>query len=231
MLFLRPGLAIGMQMLVAAGFGLAIASDPWRAAADWWLTWFGLVSVINLVLLRALLHGEGRRLRDLYRFSSDDIGTDLRWVAMAFVVAGPAAMVPNLVLSQVLWGSGDAGAQLTFRAVPVIGAAFLVVAFPVVHAMAELPTYFGYVMPRLATMTGWRWGAIVVPALVLSVQHMALPLLVDWRYLVWRGLMFLPFALLIGFVVHRRPTTLPYLVVGHALLDLSLPILVLLESI
>jgi len=43
--------------------------------------------------------------------------------------------------------------------------------------------------------------------------------------------MFLPFALLIGFVVMRQPTSMPYLVVGHALIDASLPILVLLASL
>jgi hypothetical protein len=107
----------------------------------------------------------------------------------------------------------------------------LVVTFPIVHALAELPTYFGYVMPRLAAATGWGWRAMLLSALVLSAQHMALPLIFDWRYLAWRGLMFLPFAIWIGYVVRRRPTTLPYLVVGHALLDSSLPILVLLASL
>ena len=58
-----------------------------------------------------------------------------------------------------------------------------------------------------------------------------LPLLFDWRFVAWRALMFLPFALWMGFVIHRRPTTLPYLVIGHALLDLSLPILVLIASL
>jgi hypothetical protein len=32
-------------------------------------------------------------------------------------------------------------------------------------------------------------------------------------------------------VIYRRPTTLPYLVVAHALLDLSLPIAVLMLSL
>ena len=107
----------------------------------------------------------------------------------------------------------------------------LVVAFPIVHALAELPTYFGYVMPRLAVLVGSRWQALLATALVLSLQHVALPLLFDWRYAVWRALMFLPFALLIGFVVMRRRTSMPYLVAAHALIDASLPILVLLASI
>jgi hypothetical protein len=86
-------------------------------------------------------------------------------------------------------------------------------------------------MPRLASANGWRIRAVVVCAAVLSVQHVFLPLLFDWRYLVWRALMFLPFALWLGYVIYRRPTTLPYLVVAHALLDSSLPIAVLMLSL
>jgi len=152
-------------------------------------------------------------------------------VAVAMLVSGPIAMLPNLLIGQALWGSSEPGGDLSFRALPVVAAAILVVTFPIVHAMAELPTYFGYVMPRLAPILGSPWRALLVAALVLSSQHILLPLLFDWRFVAWRALMFLPFALWMGYVIHRRPTTLPYLVVGHALLDLSLPILVLVASL
>ncbi len=230
-LFLRIGLAVTFQTVVAIGFLVAGAGNPWRAAADWWLAWFAAVSAVNLAVVRVLLHREGRRLRDLYRLSTLGRATDLKWVALALVVAGPVSIVPNLLVGNVVWGSAQAGADLSFRPLPVVAAATLVVAFPVIHALAELPTYFGYVMPRLAALHGWRWRAMLVPALVLSTQHVVLPLLFDWRFIVWRALMFLPFALWLGFVVHRRPTTLPYLVIGHALLDASLPILVLVASL
>jgi hypothetical protein len=230
MLVLRPVLAVVFQAILAALFLGSGSSDAWRDAADWWLATFALVSVVNLVVLRWLLHREGGRLRDLYRPSADRIA-DLKWAGLALLVAGPAAFVPNLALGAVLWGSSQTGSDLSFRSLPVLAAAALVLAFPVVHAMAELPTYFGYVMPRLAILIGSRWQALLIAAAVLSLQHVALPLLFDWRYAVWRALMFLPFALWIGFVVMQRPTTMPYLVVGHALLDASLPILVLLASL
>ena len=231
MLVLRPLLAVVFQSTLALLFLIAGAADPWRAAADWWLAWFGLVSVVNLVVLRALLHAERRRLRDLYRPAAAGRGADLAWVAVAMLVSGPIALLPNLLIGQALWGSPEPGGDLSFRALPVIAAALLVVTFPIVHAMAELPTYFGYVMPRLGLILGSPGRALLVAALVLSTQHVVLPLLFDWRFVAWRALMFLPFALWMGFVIQRRPTTLPYLVVGHALLDLSLPIIVLAASL
>jgi hypothetical protein len=101
--------------------------------------------------------------------------------------------------------------------------------FPIIHALTELPTYFGYVLPRLSAMTRPRM-ALVLTAAVLSFQHLFLPLLFDWKYLVWRALMFLPFALWIGWIIHRRATVLPYLAIAHALLDVTLPIYVLQAS-
>lgn len=230
MLALRPVLAVVFQALLAVLFLAAGSTDAWRDAADWWLATFALVSVVNLVLLRWLLHREGGRLRDLYRPSADRIA-DLKWVGLALLLAGPIAIIPNLGLGAMLWGSAEVGSDLTFRGLPVLAAVALVVAFPIIHALAELPTYFGYVMPRLAVLIGSRWQALLIAAVVLSVQHVALPLLFDWRYAAWRALMFLPFALWIGFVVLRRPTSMPYLVAGHALIDSSLPILVLLASL
>ena len=48
-----------------------------------------------------------------------------------------------------------------------------------------------------------------------------MPLIFDWRFIAWRFLMFLPFALLMALALRLRPTLLPYLMVGHFLIDLS----------
>ena len=65
---------------------------------------------------------------------------------------------------------------------------------------------------------------------VLSAQHMFFAFQLDWRYNLWLALKFLPFALWIGWIIDRRPTTLPYLMGAHFALDMSLPLLVLLVS-
>ena len=231
MLFARSGLAFVLQAALALAFVIGGATDPWRAAADWWLGTFALVNVIVLLLLHRALQGEGRRLRDLYRIRRGAVRTDLLWLVGVLVVAGPLGMLPNLLLGNVLWGSAAVGADLSFRAIPVWGALIILVTFPIVHAAAELPTYFGYVMPRLRTLYGWGPMALLIPAVVLSTQHVFLPLLFDWRFVVWRALMFLPFALWLGWSLSRRPSLLPYLVVAHALLDASLPVLVLAASL
>lgn len=55
----------------------------------------------------------------------------------------------------------------------------------------------------------------------LSLQHCFLPFIPDWGILLWRALMYLPFALYAGLMVKLRPSLLPYFAIVHALMDVS----------
>jgi hypothetical protein len=150
MLLLRPALALTFQLLFTAGYAISGASDPRRAAADWWLGSFALGEVINLWLLVRLAHREGLRYRDLLGVRKGEGKRDALWVAIALVVSGPLGFLPNIGLGIALWGDAQVGADLMFRALPVAGAWAILIVFPLVHALTELPTYFGYVMPATA---------------------------------------------------------------------------------
>jgi len=62
-------------------------------------------------------------------------------------------------------------------------------------------------------------AAWLLASFFLSVQHATLPLIFDWPFILWRAFMFLPFALILGAVLAWRPRLLPYLMVGHFLID------------
>lgn len=104
-------------------------------------------------------------------------------------------------------------------------------ALPLSIAFSELPAYAGYTLPRLQALTGKRGAMVLVVAAALAAQHVALPLVFDWRFVVWRALMYAPFALFIVWAIDRRPTLLPYFMGMHALIDLSVPVYVLLASL
>ncbi len=231
MLLLRPVLALGFQCLFARGYMLGGSVEPWRAAADWWLGSFALGEFINLWLLLRLAKREGLRYRDLLGVRKGEGKRDALWVVVALLVSGPLGFLPNVLLGGALWGNAQVGADLMFRPLPVVGAWAILVVFPVVHALTELPTYYGYVMPRLQAMTGRTVWPALLCAFVLGAQHVFLPLLVDWRFALWRLLMFMPFALWLAYVLNRRPTALRYLAIGHYFLDIQLPVFILLASL
>ncbi|HEX5808751.1 MAG TPA: hypothetical protein VFY25_08815, partial [Anaerolineales bacterium] len=63
--------------------------------------------------------------------------------------------------------------------------------------------------------------AWLIASLMLAVQHMFLPLMLDGRFILWRLGMYLPFALFAGFMIKLRPSLLPYYMIVHALIDIS----------
>ena len=99
-------------------------------------------------------------------------------------------------------------------------------------ALTELPLYFGYAQPRVVNPDAPAWAGVLIPAVLLWLQHATLPLIFDSAFLgVVRALMFLGFALVLSWALWKRPRLLPYLIVVHFLLDLQAAVSILLVSI
>lgn len=230
LVFRMAGFA-AVQVLIAAWFALRGAADPWAASIAWWPLVAVIASLLTAAVLTWATRREGVRYIDLLSLSRATARRDLVGFVVVMLLAGPIAYLPMQWLSAALFGDPQAASALMFQPLPPGWAAFLFIAFPLAVALTELPAYFGYVMPRLEALnirseTGFFRKnsvskAILLPVFFLAAQHAALPLIFDWRFILWRVGMFLPFALLIGVALRRRPTLMPYLMAGHFLIDLS----------
>jgi hypothetical protein len=221
MLFGRVGLFILSQAAFALAFYLAGSASAWQASAAWWPFTVALANCAALSLLVRLYRDEGGRYWDIFRLQREHLKSDLLVLLGFFVFIGPVAFLPNVLLANLLLGSPQAAVELMLRPLPMWAAYASLLVFPVTQGLAELPTYFAYAMPRLEAQGLHRWLALALPAVMLGLQHMAVPLLFDARYLTWRGLMFIPFAFVAGLMLQWRPRLLPYMVMIHALMDLS----------
>lgn len=211
------------QLIVALGFALAGSTTPWANAIDWWLINVTLANGVCLAILLALFRAEGRSYWELFAVRRTGIGRDLLILVGLGLLLGPVSMGPNLWLAGWLFGDPQAVSVFLFRPLPTWGVYVSAVVFAVSQGLVELALYFAYVMPRLsgtpdAAPAWWAWA---LSATLLGLQHVAAPLHFDARYLIWRGLMFMPFAFLVGAALRLRPQLLPYLAIGHALMDFS----------
>jgi hypothetical protein len=224
MLISRSALFLCFQVLIAlvlAGSGMASA---WAESARWWLFAVVLTNFVSICLLIRLFRAEGRRYSDAIRFSRPTLKTDLAWLFGSSVIGLPIAAAPMTALAAALFGDPMTPLHMMFRPLP--GWALAVgVLFPITIAFSELPTYFGYAMPRLfptgGAQAGASWLAWLVASFFLGAQHVFLPLILDGRFILWRLGMYLPFALYAGLMLKFRPTLLPYFMVVHALVDVS----------
>ncbi len=230
MLALRSALSFGLLLVLAIAMNLAGRRDAVASSAAWWL-WFVTAANIGCIALMVRFGRlEGLRLREIYFASKLTWKGDLLWTLVFSAGTAVFAMLPGTLLAGALWGDATYPNGLLFQALPLLAVYPLFVLMPLTQALAELPTYWGYVAPRLRASGMGRWVVIGIVGATLSAQHLFFAFQLDWRYDLWLAVKFLPFALWTGFIVDRRPTALPYLMGLHFLLDASLPVLLLLAS-
>jgi hypothetical protein len=206
---------------------IAMVLHSWTRSEGYWLLAATLTNLVSIALLFHLFRMEGRSYLSLFRFDRLTYRKDIRVFILLALLTGPVAFVPNYLLSKWLWADAAIPYEMMFRSVESWLAIILLFAFPVTIALAELATYFGYIMPRLMGGLRSKWLAVALPVLFLSLQHMTLPFIPDPKFILYRGLVFLPFAALIGIALYKRPALFPYFAILHGVMDLGTAVMFL----
>jgi hypothetical protein len=220
MLISRSVLFLIFQGLIALVLLAAGTPSAWDESARWWTFLPIFANIVSVYLLVRLFRAEGSRYLDAIKFSRATFKTDLLWFLGSSLIGMPIAAAPMSILGKAMFGDPMVPIDMMFIPLPA-WALVVSLLFPLTIGFAELPTYFGYVMPRLAVQLKNGWAAWLVAAFFLGAQHMFLPLILDGRFMLWRFLMYLPFALFAGLMLKLRPTLLPYYMIVHALVDVS----------
>jgi len=201
-------------ILIAAG-----STNAWDESARYWMFLPTLANLASLYLLIRLFKAEGKRFWDILHFSRETWKADLLWFIVLSIIAMPILEAPRVPLAKAIFGDDMIATNLLFQPIPT-WAFVLGFLFPLTIWFAELPTYFGYCMPRLSEQIN-GWLAWLITSFFLAAQHMFLPTILNGSYFLWRFGMFLPFALFVGLALKFRPALLPYFVIVHALLDIT----------
>jgi len=223
MLFSRLFLFVFFQVLIA------LLLFSWIESEKYWLLTATLTNIVSIVLLIILLKKEKTKYFALFCFSKKQWGKDFIISFCIALISMPVILIPSLSLSQLFWGNTSYYHQVLFQPIPVYIIYFLLIAFPVTICFAELTTYFGYVMPRLESNFKLKWIAFLLPVVFLSIQNCAIPLVFEAKFIAFRGLMYLPYSLLLGIALYKRPTLLPYLAILYGLIY-ALPVITLLTN-
>lgn len=212
---------LGSRLILFLLFQVLIALflNSWESSERYWLLCATLTNLVSIGLLVILFRREGIRFLSVFSFQREKVKKDLLLFAGIIVLALPVVFAPGYLLGKLLWGDADVPTALLFRPVESWLVYILLLAFPLTIAFAELATYFAYVMPRLQKTLRAKWLAVLLPVIFLSVQHCTLPFIPDLHFILYRALVFLPFALLIGVSVYFRPSLFVYFAIFHGVLD------------
>jgi membrane protease YdiL (CAAX protease family) len=214
LVFARLVLAVLAQALVAGLFMLQGHPTPWQAAAPWWIVYGTLVDIGCLVLLAWLTRREGIRLFDLISFQRQRLGRDLL-LGVGFIVLFTAlAMGGGIIFGPLIYGATPAPAIMV--PLPLWGALYSLLVWPIIWAIAEEMTYQGYSLPRLEVLSGRAWLAVIIVGLGWALQHSALPLMSDWRWAVYRFGSSLLIGIVLPILYLRIRRLLPFIIAHWA---------------
>lgn len=181
--FARLILAVLAQALVAGIFMLQGHPTPWQAAAPWWPVYGTLLDIGCLILLAWLVRREGIRLFDLISFQRQYLGRDLLLSVGVFVLFIIPAAIGGIIFTQLIYGATPPPSP--FGTLPLWGALYALLIWPIIWAITEEMTYLGYALPRLEVLSGRAWLAVIIVAFGWALQHSALPL-IDGQWAVLR---------------------------------------------
>ncbi|MDZ7797801.1 MAG: hypothetical protein U5N56_12525 [Candidatus Marinimicrobia bacterium] len=208
---------------------IALLLNSWGTSEKYWLLTATLTNIVSIALLFVLFKRDGNRYFNIFLFSRESIKKDLFIFFVLALVSVPLVFVPGYFLSMIIWGDPNVPTEMMFGPIEKWLVYILLVTFPVTIAFAELATYFGYIMPKLKEQLKRKWLAVFLPVLFLSIQHCTLPFIPDINFIIYRSLVFLPFALLIGISIYYRPSLFIYFAILHGIMDFGTALMFLIE--
>lgn len=174
------------QGMVATAVAVLGAADPWHRAAAWWPVYSTITDILCLVSLVWLTRREGITLVDLIGVRGSAAVRQLAWTPAYLLAVAPAAALASLV-TQLFYGPA-LPPMLAIVDLPLAGALYSALVWPVIWVIAEELVYLGYLLPRIEALSGKTWIAVLVVTFFWGLQHLAIPFIADETYLVSRVL-------------------------------------------
>ena len=216
MLFARAACAVGAQAVVAALFALRASPTPWRDAQPWLPVYGTLIDAGCLALLWRLTRREGIGLFDLVGFERARLARDMLLglalipVSLVFIFAGTYGA------GWIVYGT--ASQPYFLGGLPLPAALYGVLVWPFIWGLTEQMTYNGYLLPRFQVLSRSTSVAIAIVAFAWSMQHAFMPLTFNAKFMAFRALGSVPFAV-VETLLYLRLRRLVPLALAHALMD------------
>jgi hypothetical protein len=207
---------------------IALLVNSWEASEKYWLLTATLTNIVSIALLFILFKRDGNKYFNIFSFSRASLKKDIFIFSGLALLSGPIVFLPGYFLSIMIWGDPNVPTEMMFGPIENWLVYILLIAFPVTIAFAELATYFVYIMPKFIKQMQVKWLAVLLPVVFLSIQHCTLPFIPDLNFIMYRALVFLPFASLIGLSIYYRPSLFIYFAILHGIMDFGTALMFLL---
>ena len=222
---------VAAQTLAALLFLLRHDSTPWQTAGNWWTVYGNLADLGCLALLWRYTHAEGTSLRSLFGPTRWRGGRDILLGLGLCLLVFPLMVVGGMFANWLVFGSfvastapSSGGAAALPHVFPLWRTIYSLCVWWIIWTPTEQLTYQGFALPRLKTLTGRTWVALVLVGFWWSLQHSFLPLVLDWHYVVVRFVMVIP-GLVVMMLVYLHVRRLAPMIIAQWPMDVLVAVM------
>jgi hypothetical protein len=221
-LFARSALCLFAQAVTALVLWLRGSPVPWAASVPYFYVFGTIADLGCLSILYLLLKKEGYHLMDLFSQPKRPAWRDVLIGAGLFLLLFPIAIMGVSILANlIVYGNIQPDIVSTlFARVPLWANVYSLVIWWVVWSPTESSFYNGYLFPRVEALTNRTWAAVLIVGFAWTLHHVFFPLVLDWKYVIWRFLQFLVVGMVFPWLFSRLRRLSP-LIVTHWMLDFA----------
>ena len=202
-----------------------ITNQSYADASKWWSPFCIIYNLITIFILFLVCRYEGITYKSLFHNGTEKLKFKSTFV---FTLIMLAIGVGGMLGFSLLFYQGLP--EFLIQPIPIWMAMINLFLLPITIVFAELPLYFGYSLKGIIKNTGKPVLAIIYTVFFYALQHSFIPLLWDYKYMLFRFLSFLPLMVFLGIQYHKK-NNLEQMMIGHGVMDLSTGMQVLLMSI
>jgi membrane protease YdiL (CAAX protease family) len=199
--------------------------NPWVNSSKWW-TVFGTITDIGcLTLILIFLKKENQRFWPIINFNYKNILRDIVVGIIFFLIIFPVTgILVSIFLTNVIYDGVSFDVlypdQIAGRILPTWAYYYSLLIWWPIWSFTEEVTYQGYSLPRLLIHFKNPFKVILLIGFFWSFQHCFFPLIFDWRYLLFRLIVFFPLVVGLIFAYLKTGRLVP-IIIAHYFMDFS----------
>lgn len=204
--------------------GSYITKKSLNDITNWWSLVATIVNVITILILLFVTKRIGSSYKELINYEKGK--TKIKEVIIITLIVLVFASVGMNVAGLICYKVIPYMAPMMAAPVPLMLAIINFILLPLTVAFAEDGLYLGCGVNSFKN----KYLAILVPAFFYALQHSFIPVLFDFKFIIYRFLCFLPLTIIFCIYYYKKKNPVP-IMIGHAIVEIASVVLILVTSI
>ena len=204
--------------------GSIITKKELNDITNWWSIVATIVNVITILVLLFVCKKMNITYKKLINYEKGK--TNIKQVIVMCIITLVFASTGMYLAGYICYGVIPYLAPMMAAPIPLVLAIINFILLPLTVSFAEDGLYLGCGVNSFKN----KYLAILVPAFFYAIQHSFIPVLFDFKFIVYRFLSFLPLTIIFCYYYKKKKNPVP-IMIGHAIVEIASVILVLVTSI